>query len=412
MGKQSAADESRRTFLRTLAVGAAATIGAAAGLRVAPPAAAAEEQTGMRRRLLGRTKLEVAQLGMGTNRLNNEAVVRRALDLGMNYFDTAECYVDGNSEIALGKALRGRREQAVIATKWHTDGKTPAADLLASLDGSLKRLDMDHVDLVQIHGADSVDQVNSDEVWDAFTRARDAGKVRFNGVTMHENQVAVARAAISGGRYDAILIPYNAFIAERVSAVLAEAANAGVGAVVMKALQPVHGPNEAEAFKGLRGNPCQRAIQWVLRNPNVSTVIVGMPTFDELEENYRAATMPASEAELDEFEAAVASAAVGSCHLCGACTGQCPAGVRVAQIMRYLMYHDGYGEREHAAALYRELPSGSSAAPCALCARCKPVCPWGVPVRERMLRAHSVLAQGLRRGDPVCHHGPEAGSRV
>jgi predicted aldo/keto reductase-like oxidoreductase len=151
------------------------------------------------------------------------------------------------------------------------------------------------------------------------------------------------------------------------------------------------------------------AIQWVLRNQDVSTAIVGMPTFDELEENYHAASTPAMRAEMEEFEAAVATVAMGSCHLCGACTGQCPAGVKVARIMRYLLYHDGYADRERAAALYRELPSGGSAAACATCERCRPVCPWGVPVRARMRRAHSVLAQGPRSDDVACHHGHSVG---
>jgi len=385
-------------------------IGAAAGVDLSPPSGRAATQTGMRYRALGRTGVKVSQLGMGTNRLRGqEAVVKRALDLGIRYFDTAECYFDGNGEIALGKGLRGRRDDAFVATKWHTDGKTPAAKLLASLDGSLKRLAMDHVDLIQIHGAESVDQVNSDEVLSAFTRARDVGKVRFNGATMHENQVAVARAVIKSGRFDAMLISYNAFIGERVGPVLEEAVNAGLGTIIMKSLQPVHGANESEIFKGLTGNPYQRAIQWVLRNPHVSTVIVGMPTFDELEENYQAATTPATAAQLDEFEGAAATAALGSCHLCGACTRQCPAGVKVAQIMRYLLYHDGYGEMEYAAELYRDLPASVTAAECALCPKCKPVCPWGVPVRERMLRAHSLLAQGPRPDDVACHHAPTIG---
>jgi len=410
MDKQSGANESRRGFLRTLAVGAAGGIGIAAGVDLSPQSGRAATQSGMRCRLLGRTNVKVSQLGMGTNRLKGqEAVVKRALDLGVRYFDTAECYVDGNSEITLGKGLHGRRDEAFVATKWHTDGKTLAAELLASLDASLKRLAMDHVDLIQIHGAESVEQVNSDELMTAFTRARDAGKVRFNGVSMHENQVEVARAVIKSGRFDAMLISYNAFIGERVGPVLAEAAKAGVGTIIMKSLQPVHGANESEVFKGLSGNPYQRAIQWVLRNPSVSTVIVGMPTFDELEENYQAATTPVTKAELDEFHAAATMAAVGSCHLCGACTGQCPEGVKVAQIMRCLLYHDGYGETEHAAELYRDLPASVTAAACALCSMCRPVCPWGVPVRERMLRAHSLLAQGPRRDDVACHHASTIG---
>jgi predicted aldo/keto reductase-like oxidoreductase len=314
------------------------------------------------------------------------------MDLGINYFDTASDYRAGNSEIDLGKALKGRRDKAIVAAKWSTDGKRPAADLLKSLDESLKRLNMDHVELIQIHGAENEEQVNSDEVWEAFTTARKAGKVRFSGFAAHSNQVAVIRAAIKSGQYDAVLATHNALTARRVGPALAEAAKAGVGVAVMKALAPAHEHKGSEALRGLKGNPYQAAIQWVLKDPNVSTVIVDMPTFDEVAQNVAGVTGAVSEAHLHEFEMAVAAIAAGTCHLCGACTGQCPAGVRVADIMRYVLYHDGYGDKSRALGLYRALPVSSTAAACADCGKCKAVCPWGVPVRSRMERAHAVLA--------------------
>jgi len=204
--------------------------------------------------------------------------------------------------------------------------------------------------------------------------------------------VAVIRTAIKSGRYDTVLPAYNALSASSVGPAVAEAKKAGLGTIIMKSLAPAHEGKGSEAFQDLKGNPYQRAIQWVLKDPNVSTVIVDMPTFDELEQDVAAATGVVSEAEIEEFEVAVAAIAAGTCHLCGACTRQCPAGVRVADIMRYMLYHDGYGDEGRAVALYRTLPVSATAAACADCARCKAVCPWGVPVRSRMERAHAVLA--------------------
>lgn len=383
----------RRDFLWRAAAGAAAGAGALSGLRVALPSAAAEKRApaGIRRRTLGRTKLKVSELGFGCIRTQNPAVIHRGMDLGINYFDTAPSYRRGNSEIDLGKALKGRREQAIVATKWSTDGTTPAAALLESLDASLNRLEMDYVDLIQIHGADREAQVNSDEVWEAFTRAREAGKVRFNGLTTHSNEVAVIRAAIESGRYDAVLPVHNALTGDTVGPAIQEAQEAGLGVIVMKALAPVHQGSGAEAFAGLPGSPYQQAIRWVLKDPAVSTVIVDMPTFDELEEDVAAVTTPASRAEQAAFERGVAAMALGSCHLCGACTGQCPRGVPVAEIMRYMLYHDGYRDAARATALYRSLPSGAASG-CESCPECRVVCPWGVSVRSRMERAHAVLA--------------------
>jgi predicted aldo/keto reductase-like oxidoreductase len=385
----------RRDFLLRAAA-AAAALGAASGvtrLEVNAAVASPSRRARMKYRVLGRTKLKVSVLGLGTIKVESPAVVRAALDKGINFFDTAECYQGGNGEVKLGKALEGRRDEAIVATKWHTDGSTPAKELLASLDGSLKRLNMDHVDLIQIHGAESARQVQSDELWEAFTQAKKAGKVRFNGLSTHSNQVEVIQAAIKTGRYDAVLPAYNALVGERVAGVIAGAKEADVGVIAMKVLQPAHEAKIRHGiFKGLRGNPFHRSIQWVLRDKNVSTAIVDMPTFDELTSDCVAISMAQNLVELDEFEHAVALMSAGSCHLCGACTGQCPQRVKVADIMRYRLYHDGYGDRDRAAELYRSLPAGASAAACSNCEQCRVVCPWGVPVRARLEEVHGVLA--------------------
>jgi len=162
----------RRDFLRRAAAGAAATVGAASGLGMALPEVAsswAAARGGMKYRTLGRTNLKVSEVGLGTIKTNSVAVIHRALDLGINYFDTAECYQGGNSEVRLGQALKGRREKAIVATKWHISRGSKPRDLLASLDESLQRLGMDYVELIQIHGAGKAAQVESDVVWEAFS---------------------------------------------------------------------------------------------------------------------------------------------------------------------------------------------------------------------------------------------------
>ncbi len=385
----------RRDFLKRAAVSAAAAAGTASGMAGGLPAvlaATSTPSTGMKYRVLGNTKLKVSELSFGTIRTGNAEVIHRGLDLGINYIDTAPAYRHGNGEVDLGNALKGRRDKVVVATKWETDGTLPSADLLKSLDASLQRLNTDHVDLVQIHGADNEAQVNSDEVWEAFTTTRKAGKARFSGLSTHSNQAGVIRAAIASKRYDAVLPAYNAVTGDTVAAAIAEAKKAGLGVITMKSLQPAHSGAGSDAFQNLEGNPYQQAIQWVLKDQNVSTVIVDMPTFDELEQNVAAATGKVSAAALSEFEAAVVLASAGACRLCGACTKQCPAGVQVADIMRYMLYHDGYGDRERAVELYRELPAAATARACGACPGCTAVCPWGLPVQARMEQAHAVLA--------------------
>ncbi len=384
----------RREFLRRAAAGAAVGVGAAAGLGRGLRAAAAEGEAqagapALRR--LGRTGLQTFPLGLGTVGIRSEAVVRRALDLGVNYFDTAEGYQHGNSEMRLGRALKGRREEAIVATKFGAWNKSRTEEFVEACEDSLKRLGMDHVDVIKLHGPETVEQLMSEAAYEAFGRLKQAGKARFYGVSLHEN-VEVAQAAIDSGRFDVMLMMYNALNGERFGPLVRKAREAGIGVVGMKSLTPAIEGEGAEALAGLDGNPYQQSLQWVLRDENVSTVIVDMKNFDEVNEAYQAVTMLPSAAEQAAFEEALGRLALGTCHMCGACTGQCARGVQVAKIMRYRLYNEGYGERDRAAAEYRALPAGGTAAACGDCDRCRVVCPWGVPVRDRMIRTHAQLA--------------------
>ena len=209
-------------------------------------------------------------------------------------------------------------------------------------------------------------------------------------MTTHGNQVAVTQAAVKSNRYDAVLVTYNSAAKDRMGPLFAEAHEANVGTIAMKVLAAAH--EGLEPLPGLAGNAYQQAIQWVLRDPNVSTAIVDMPTFEELDEDVAAVGMRLEEARLEAYERAAEQATAGACHLCGACTGQCPRGVQVADIMRYDLYANGYGDRARAAELYRALPVGQCAAMCRDCSECTVVCPWGVPVRSRLGSAHATLA--------------------
>jgi predicted aldo/keto reductase-like oxidoreductase len=386
----------RREFLRRVAAGAAFGLGAgsgvASGVARGADAAAGEAAAAVpARRELGKSGLTVFPLGLGCIQLRNPGVVHRALDLGVNYFDTAEGYQHGNSEMRLGRALKGRREEAIVATKFGPWNKETTEEFVEACEDSLKRLDMDHVDVIHIHGPESVEQVMSDAAWEAFGRLKEGGKARFFGVSIHEN-VDLIEAAIGSGRFDVILTMYNALNGERIGPLVRKAKEAGIGVVGMKSLTPAVEGRGTEALAGLRGNPYQQSLQWVVKDENVSTVIVEMKNFDELNEGYEAATTLPAEAEQAAFEQAVGRLALGTCHMCGACTGQCARGVQVAKIMRYRLYYEGYGDRARAVSEYRALPAGGTAAACGECDRCRVVCPWGVAVRERMVRTHAQLA--------------------
>ena len=152
----------------------------------------------MERRPLGRTGLDVPALGFGTAPLGDIfgaidegdaiAAVHAAIERGVDYFDTAPLYGFGLAEERLGKALEGRRDRAIVATKCCRDGFTEfdfsAARVTASVDESLRRLRTDHIDIFQIHDVEFGDARQVlEEAIPAAHALKESGKVRFVGIT-------------------------------------------------------------------------------------------------------------------------------------------------------------------------------------------------------------------------------------
>ena len=138
-------------------------------------------------RTLGKTGLRVSGVGSGVGIIPDPQVIRRAIDLGVNYFDTARGYGEGKSEQITGTALKGRRDKVVLATK--TDGRTKA-EILKDMDASLKALQTDHVDIWHLHSRDTPDTI-TDEAVEACEILKKQGKTRFIGVSAHDINAVV-----------------------------------------------------------------------------------------------------------------------------------------------------------------------------------------------------------------------------
>jgi aryl-alcohol dehydrogenase-like predicted oxidoreductase len=142
------------------------------------------------------------------------SAIDAALDLGVNFIDTSDAYGAGYSEGLLGKALKGRRDKVVLATKGGNvmvgpnRGKTDfsSAYINRVMDESLQRLQTDYVDLYQLHNP-SVDVIERGDVWELLERRRKEGKIRHYGVSI--NKTEEGTAAVNGGRSDTIQIEYN-----------------------------------------------------------------------------------------------------------------------------------------------------------------------------------------------------------
>lgn len=300
----------------------------------------------MQTRTLGRTGIEVSLLGFGCGAVgglmvngsaaDQERAVVRALDLGINYFDTAAMYGNGESERNLGRVLKRLNPKLTLGTKV----RVPAAErsrigaaVTASLEASLQRLQRDHVDLFQLHnhimesgsGADLTPQIVLGEVVPAFERLRQQGKIRFFGITAVGDTAALHQVA-DAHAFDTAQVSYN-LLNPSAGAIVApgypahnfenllgrtRAASMGVIAIRVLAAGALSGSEERHPLGSPRVEPIgsghdyridverarrleplvregfadslvEAAIRFVIANQAVSTALVGYSTLEQLE---------------------------------------------------------------------------------------------------------------------------------
>ena len=199
----------------------------------------------MKYRTLGKTGLRVSTVGLGTmvhaghfgpmKDSESLGAIDAALDLGVNFIDTSDAYGAGYSETLLGKALKGRRDKIILATKGGNVMVGPSRgkrvfepDYIARvMEESLQRLQTDYVDLYQLHNP-TVDVIESGEVWQVLERAKQAGKIHHYGVSI--NTMEEGAAAVKDGRAETIQVEYNLLTQEPAETFFpsAQAANIGI----------------------------------------------------------------------------------------------------------------------------------------------------------------------------------------
>jgi aryl-alcohol dehydrogenase-like predicted oxidoreductase len=351
-----------------------------------------------RYRRLGRTGAMVSDISLGSARITNVDVARLALDRGVNYFDTAPDYARHGSEEILGQAMRGRRDQVFVATKFctadgHLPPETPVARIVEAVEGSLRRLQTDHVDLVHIHSCDRVERLLAPTFHEAFDRLKAAGKARFLGVSSHTpNLSEVAHAALESGRFDVLMLAYHFGMGWDLDDILTRAAERDVGVVAMKTLKGAKHRNLAD-FRDDATSYTQAAFRWVLSNPRVSCLVVSFSEPQQVDEYlYASGTELAADDHrvLARYDA-LASDTYCRPH-CGACLDACPERLPIHDVLRYRMYFEDYGMEKEAMRKYARL-DGHDASRCAGCpAPCADTCPYGLRIQERMIGAHERLA--------------------
>jgi hypothetical protein len=345
---------------------------------------------------LGKTGLKVAPVGFGCGFTPDPTVIARAMDLGVNLFDTANDYSNGNSERVLAEGLKGRRDKAIVISKTPARNKAQA---VADLESSLKNLHTDHIDVWLLHAKNTPQDV-SGELVEHGEAAKKQGKIRYFGVSTHDINQMVDHAIQS--KLDVIEFSYNFTMGTSKDAAIEKARQAGIGLAAIKVMAATGGAPRRGNAAGTQGgtapvrparskNPLA-ALKWVVRNPAIAAALPGTADSDMLEANLKALTEGFTPEDENALVARNEEVRPYYCRMCFQCTGQCPKGLPVADELRILAYADFYNDFVRARTHFLRLPQDTQAIRCSDCSVCAVRCPNGVHVAQRLIRAQEMLA--------------------
>ncbi len=367
---------------------------------------------------------QVSALGFGAMRLpttDDEAfspdieeekavdMIRNAIDEGVNYVDTAWPYHDGASEKLVGRALEdGYREKVKLATKfsypWMEDElgmeMETEEDYDAYLNKQLDRLGTDRIDFYLLHALnkDRWEFYQDGEFFDWLDRAQADGRLDHVGFSFHDD-LDTFKSIVDGYDWDFCQIMYNYLDREFQAGEegLRYAADRGLGVVIM---EPLRGgqlatdlPSDVQGlFDGaeIERDPVEWALEWLWNQPEVSVVLSGMSTMDQVRQNVeiadRSGVGKLTEDELKIIERARKKyrelLAVG-CTGCNYCM-PCPNGVNITRVFELYNRAEIYDDYEEYKKKYYELDEGERASSCLACGQCEEVCPQNLPIAELM----------------------------
>ena len=401
----------RREFLkRSVLAGVGVSM-----LPLAGAASAAVEAVPRVRRYstLGRTGLKISDISFGASRLTagNEDLVRHAFDCGINYFDSADTYTDGESETTIGNALKGKRDKVFLTSKTIANADDRRDSMMTALEGSLRRLQTDHIDVYFNHAVNDPARLKNPEWHEFVTQARSQGKIRFTGMSGHAGNLAECLDyAIDSGTCDVILCAHNfgqdprfyqrftrnfdfVAIQPELPRVMEKANRHGVGVVVMKTLMGAR-LNDMRPYESGGATFAQAAFRWVLSNPNVDALIVSM-TSEKLIDEYLGASGARATAgeDLPLLNRYATLNGDSQCRpACNLCASACPYGVPIADVMRTRMYARDYRDLRLARSEYAMLSANAEA--CLTCDAkpCAGACPHGIATEVLLAPTHTMLA--------------------
>jgi uncharacterized protein len=373
----------------------------------------------MQYRTFGNTGIKVSALGFGAMRLParedkkvdlEKAVplLRRGIDLGINYIDSAYGYIEGTSEVAVGEAIKAYdRAKVYITTKIPVHSPEDASEKVwrTKLETSLKRFDTPYIDFILFHGLrwNEFDQVVSQPgmALEAVKKAQAEGLVRHICFSSHDETEGVIKL-IETGEFAGMLVQYN-YLDQHNAPAIEKAAQHGMGVVIMG---PVAGGRLAipggiviDQEGLLEVKTPELALRYVWNNPGVTVALSGMNTMQQIEENVASAskieTMDASEhqavQQLFEKNQKLADLYCTGCSYCM----PCPNDVNIPENFRYMNWYKVWGLEERAKEAYAKMSNdgvwtpwglvkGLRADQCKQCGECEPKCPQNIHIIDQL----------------------------
>jgi predicted aldo/keto reductase-like oxidoreductase len=394
---------SRRDLLSLGSACAALLLPRGASATAVSPAGRVQEDTALPqvpRRRLGKTgeSIPILLLG-GSMNLDPrfDPKLAEALRFGVNYIDAADCYAGGSCEPAVGSFHERARVRERIWITSKSDAHDPAG-FEATLERSLSRLRTTYVDMYYLHALQD-GRYLSPGLEKRVARLKEAGKLKYFGFSCHEGNVAeLMMQAARLPWVDSIMFRYNfrKYGDRELNAAIDACKKADIGLIAMKTQGSEASFEDTwKRFeKTGRWNKYQAVLKAVWADERITAAVSHMDTFEKLKENIAAALddtkLGARELQaLERYAAATRKEACDGCdHLCNPAVD---APVEIGTTLRYLMYHDVYGEAERAQRLFRALPRGARRLKGVDFAPARRICPHGVDVVALMARASEVF---------------------
>jgi predicted aldo/keto reductase-like oxidoreductase len=335
-----------------------------------------------------------------------------AIDHGVNYLDTAYPYHGGNSELFLGRALKGGyREKVKLATKLPCWKVEATGDFDKFLNEQLHKLQTDHVDFYLLHGLNEENwrKVRDPGVLEWAKGAIADGRIGHLGFSFHDKYEAFQEIVDAYDGWTFCQIQYNYMDIENQAGTkgLKYAASKGMAVVIMEPIlggRLVNPPRPIQALwdtAAKKRAPADWALQWLWNQPEVSVVLSGMSTMQQVEENVASASASGINMLTEEELALVAQVSEKytelcpiPCTKCGYCM-PCPNGVNIPRNLN--LYNQGmmYDKPDHSREAYTQwFPEPERADKCIQCRECEEKCPQSIPISEWMPIVHAVLGDG------------------